>query len=159
MNINATIFGQMLTFGIFIWVNKKFIWPKLLKVLDEREEKIANGLHAAELGEQKLLQAEAIAKQKELETKKHCNLLIAEAKKQAEHILELTIAQATNKSEEIMHNALLQIEQERSKVKLALQQNMANLLVSSTEKIITKYLDQEAHNKILTEISNNIYDN
>ena len=48
MDINATLLGQMLVFGILIWFSWKFIWPPLIRSLDERRKKIADGLKAAE---------------------------------------------------------------------------------------------------------------
>ena len=153
MNINATIFGQMLTFGIFIWVNKRFIWPKILGALNEREQKISKGLEAGELGEQKLLQAKDLAKQQELETKKYCNLLIKEAKNQAEHILELTMLQAKNQEDQIINQALVQIEQEKHKAAQELQLNLAELITKGIENIITTSLTTAQHQQILTNIS------
>lgn len=159
MDLNATIFGQMITFAIFIWINTKFIWPKILSALNERENKILSGLQAAEQGQQKLQQAEEFNKQKELETKKYCNLLIVEAKKQAEQILELAIIQAKNKGDEIINNAQLQIQKEKTKLETQLKNNFVDLIIKSTEKIIETHLEQEQHKKIIMNISNKIYEN
>ncbi len=159
MDLNATIFGQMITFAIFIWINTKFIWPKILSALNERENKILSGLQAAEQGQQKLQQAEEFNKQKELETKKYCNLLIVEAKKQAEQILELAIVQAKNKGDEIINNAQLQIQKEKIKLETQLKNNFVDLIIKSTEKIIEIHLEQEQHKKIIIDISNQIYEN
>ena len=38
MNINLTLFGQMVTFAIFVWFCMKFIWPILLASLEERQK-------------------------------------------------------------------------------------------------------------------------
>ena len=53
MNINATMIGQMITFVIFVWFCMKFVWPPIMHALDERRKKIADGLAAAERGNQK----------------------------------------------------------------------------------------------------------
>lgn len=159
MDLNATIFGQMITFAIFIWVNIKFIWPKMLSVLNERENKILSGLQAAEQGQLKLQQAEEFNKQKELETKKHCNLLISEAKKQAEQILELAIIQAKNKGNEIINESQLQIQKEKLKIEKELKNHLISLIIKSTEKVIESHLDPEQHKKIIMNISKQIYEN
>ncbi len=54
MNLNATFFAQMVVFFILWWVVAKFIWPPLVKALDERAKKIADGLAAAEKGKAEL---------------------------------------------------------------------------------------------------------
>ena len=57
MNINATIIGQAIVFLILIWFSVKFIWPPLLKAIEDRQKKIADGLAAAERGQKELNQA------------------------------------------------------------------------------------------------------
>ena len=48
MNINLTLFGQMVAFTIFVWFTMKFVWPPLAKAIEDRKAKIADGLAAAE---------------------------------------------------------------------------------------------------------------
>ncbi len=57
MSINATILGQMITFGIFVLFTMKVVWPILDKALTDRKNKIAEGLSAAEQGHMKLKNA------------------------------------------------------------------------------------------------------
>jgi len=57
MNINATLLGQMLVFGVLIWFSWKFIWPPLTKAVEDRQKKIAEGLAAAERGQKELQHA------------------------------------------------------------------------------------------------------
>ena len=63
MNLNATLFAQMVVFFILWWVVAKFIWPPLVKALDERAKKIADGLAAAEKGKADLESANKRAEQ------------------------------------------------------------------------------------------------
>ena len=58
MNINLTLFGQAISFAIFVWFCVKYVWPPVLKALEERESRIADGLAAAEKGQQDLESAE-----------------------------------------------------------------------------------------------------
>ena len=50
MNLNATLFAQIVVFFILAWFTMKFVWPPIMKALDERATKIAEGLAAAERG-------------------------------------------------------------------------------------------------------------
>ena len=54
MNLNATLFAQMIVFFVLWWVVARFVWPPLVKALDERSSKIADGLAAAERGKEAL---------------------------------------------------------------------------------------------------------
>ena len=57
MNINATLILQSIAMMIFVWFCMKFIWPPLLKAMDERREKIADGLAASDRAEKELAAA------------------------------------------------------------------------------------------------------
>jgi F-type H+-transporting ATPase subunit b len=157
MNINLTLLGQMITFAIFIWVTMKFIWPNLIKALNDREDKIINGLQAAEKGQQNLAIAEEFAKRKENETKQNCFRMIAEAKKQAEHIIEAAIIQANIKKEEIIMDGNRELEQNRLKVMQELKEKLAKLIIIGAQQIIEQRLDQTEHQRILLELSNKLY--
>ena len=65
MNINASLFVQMVVFFIGCWITMKFIWPPLIKAIEERQNKIAQGLAAADKSNEAL--AEAQAKGREIE--------------------------------------------------------------------------------------------
>ena len=54
MDINITLFGQMIAFLIFVGLTVKFIWPPMIKALHDRRKKIADGLAAAEKGQYEL---------------------------------------------------------------------------------------------------------
>ena len=52
MSINATLIGQMITFTLLVWFTMKYVWPPLIEALEERKQKIADGLAAAEKGQE-----------------------------------------------------------------------------------------------------------
>lgn len=158
MNINATLFGQFITFGIFFWINMKFICPKIISVLNERENKILNGLQAAEQGQRKLEEAILLAKEKEQEAIQYCSQLIDEAKKQSAKILETSIAEAKQKSEGIIKSAYLDLHKEQLNLQAKLQEHLNNLIVQGVEKIIFAEINEQKHVNILNEISNRIYE-
>ena len=76
MNINMTLIGQTLSFLLFVWFRKKYVWPPMMAAMADRQKKIADGLAAAEKGQQ----AEQLAKQE-------ADQLIADAKTQAAEIV------------------------------------------------------------------------
>ena len=72
MNLNATLLGQMIAFGLFVWFCWKFVWPPLLAAMEERAQKIEQGLKDSEDSAKKIIEAEE-------ESKK----MLANAKKEA----------------------------------------------------------------------------
>ena len=57
MSINVTLFAQMLVFGLLVWFTMTFVWPLIREAMEEREQKITDGLAAAEKGQSDLQQA------------------------------------------------------------------------------------------------------
>ena len=76
MNINLTLIGQSLAFVVFVWFCMKLVWPPIVTALNDRKTKIADGLAAAEEGQQ------AKAKAQE-----HAEQVTGEAKEQAQEII------------------------------------------------------------------------
>ena len=81
MNINLTLFGQMVTFAIFVWFCMKFIWPILLTALEERQKKIEDGLNYAEKASRDLANAEQEIDAKLDEAKVEASSIIDQANK------------------------------------------------------------------------------
>ena len=94
MNLNATLFAQMVVFFILWWVVAKFVWPPLVKALDERATKVAEGLAAAEKAKTDLDVAGKKADQALAEARNEGAQRIAEAEKRAQM-----------SADEIKHNA------------------------------------------------------
>ena len=94
MNLNATIFFQMIVFFVLAWVTMKFIWPPLTKAIDERRQKIAEGLAAAEKGKADLAQAQARVSLIEASAKTSLHARMTDAEKHATQIIEQARAEA-----------------------------------------------------------------
>ena len=61
MNFNATLIGQMITFGLLVWFTMKYVWPPVIQAMQDRQKRIADGLAAAEQGVQAQEEAESKA--------------------------------------------------------------------------------------------------
>ena len=84
MNINLTLIGQAISFAIFVWFCMKFVWPPITSALEQRKKKIADGLSAAELGEQALEKAKIDVDSKLSEAKSEAKNIISMAEKKTE---------------------------------------------------------------------------
>lgn len=151
MDINATLLGQMITFGIFVWFSLKFVWPMIQSVMEERKKKILDGLDAAKKGHEKLKQAEEKSQTYITEAKNKYNNIIENATKQSNKILDDARSQAINERNEIILSGRKQIEQELNKVKIELQKQMADLIIAGAEKILSKSINAKDHNNILNK--------
>ena len=141
MDINATLLGQMITFAIFVFFTLKVVWPIIQQTMEERKKKISDGLDAAKKGHETLKHAEEKSQSYLTEAKEKYNNIISNANKQASKILDDAKNSALTERDEIIISGRRQIEQEVNKVKLELQKQMAELVITSTEKILGKSIN------------------
>ncbi|HFL8819328.1 MAG TPA: F0F1 ATP synthase subunit B [Candidatus Azoamicus sp. OHIO2] len=151
MDINATLLGQMITFGIFVMFSLKFVWPMIQNIMEERKKKILDGLDAAKKGHEKLKQAEEKSHIYILEAKDKYNTIIMNATKQADKILDDARMGAISERDEIILSGRKQIEQELNKVKIELQKQVAELIIIGSEKILGKSIHADDHIDILNK--------
>lgn len=149
MNINATLFGQMLVFAVLVWFTMKFVWPPIMKALDERAKKIAEGLAAAERGRQDLASAETRAADIERQARVRAQELIAAAEKRAAEIVEEAKVNAKAEGDRIVAGARAETEQDAQRAKDALRKQVAALAVAGAERILRREIDAKAHAEML----------
>ena len=152
MDINATLLGQMITFGIFVLFTLKFVWPMMQNIMQERVKKIAEGLDASKKGHEKLKQAEEKSQAYITEAKEKYNNIMSNASKQSDKILEDARLGAISERNEIILAGRKQIEQELNKVKIDLQKDMAELIIAGAEKVLGKSINAKDHNNIINKI-------
>ena len=153
MNINLTLFGQAISFGIFVWFCVKFVWPPLISALEERASTIADGLAAGEKGQEKLMNAEKEVDKLLTDAKDDAQTFIANAQKRADEIVETAKADAREEAEKIRINAESEIEQEKNAAREELRREIAGLVLNGAETILMKEVDAKAHQSYLEELS------
>jgi len=152
MSINATLFGQMLTFALFVWFTMKFVWPPVMRALQERQDKIADGLAAAERGQQELKLAQEKATQQIRDAKDQAAEIIDHANLRAGHVVEESKIQARKEARHIIEQAHAEIVQEVNQAKEALRQQVAAIAISGAEKILERNIDEAANNELLQKL-------
>ena len=156
MNLNATLFAQLVVFFILAWFTMKFVWPPIMKALDERATKIAEGLAAAERGRQSLDLAAKHSAESMREGKSKVAEIIAQAEKRGQQIVEDAKTQARIEAEKVIVGAKAEIEQEAARVKESLRERVAELAVAGAEKILLREIDAKAHADILVAIKKDL---
>ncbi|SPE32910.1 F0 sector of membrane-bound ATP synthase, subunit b [Burkholderiales bacterium] len=152
MNLNATLIVQAIVFIILGWVTMKFIWPPLIKALDERRQKIADGLAAAEQGSKSLGEATRKIAQLESDAKARAQLIIIDTEKRAQAIVDAAKAQAKAEGDRLIEAAKVEAEQQLVRVKLALRDQVADLVVAGAEQILKREVDARTHTDLLNQL-------
>ena len=153
MNINATLIGQSIAFIMFIWFTMKFVWPLLLKGMEERQARIADGLAAAEQGQKDFADSQEKSTIEINKGKEQAATIISQAQKRGDEIVEEARDLAKKESERIKESAVSEIEQEKEKARQDLRNQVATLAITGAEQILMREVDQNAHNEVLTKIS------
>jgi F-type H+-transporting ATPase subunit b len=152
VNLNATLFFQMIVFFVLGWVTMKFIWPPLTKAIDERRQKIAKGLADAEKGKADLAQAQARVNLMEASAKADLHVRMTEVEKQGEKIIEQARAEAEAERARIVAQARQDAAQEVERARDALRDDVANLAVAGAEQILRREVNASVHAELLNQL-------
>ncbi|MCK9396574.1 MAG: F0F1 ATP synthase subunit B [Methylobacter sp.] len=156
MSINATLIGQMITFALLVWFTMKYIWPPLFDSLEERKKKIADGLAAAEKGQEAMHLAEKKAKGVLKEAKEQSSEIVNLAQKRANELVEASKDTAKKEGERLILVAKAQIEQEKQQAIENLRKEVSALALRAAEQILSAEIDKTKHQDILSKISNQL---
>jgi F-type H+-transporting ATPase subunit b len=156
MNINLTLIAQMISFAVFVWFTMKFIWPPLVKAMDERKAKIADGLAAAERGRHEQALAEQRVDEQLQQAKQQAAEIKANAEKQAAMILVEAKTKAQQEGDRQLAAAQTEITQETNKAREVLRAKVAELALAGAEKILRKEINAEAHKDIVDAVAKQI---
>ncbi len=153
MNINATLLGQMISFVVFVWFTMKFVWPHIIKAMEERKAKIADGLAAAERGLHEKELAEKRAKKVLREAKEQAAEIIAHAQKRAGEIVEEGKDDARSEGGRLLTAARAEIEQEMSQAREDLRKQVAALVLAGAEQVLMQEVNVAEHNQLLEKLA------
>jgi F-type H+-transporting ATPase subunit b len=156
MNINATLIGQAISFFLFVWFCMRFVWPPVMRALDERRGKIADGLAAAERGrhEQELAQKHAV--EVIHDAKGQAAEIINQAQKRAGEIVEEAKDTARSEGQRLVSAAQAEIEQQTARAREALRERVAALAVLGAERVLAREIDANTHRSLLDELASGI---
>jgi F-type H+-transporting ATPase subunit b len=152
MNINLTLFAQALTFAILIWFTVKFVWPPLLKAMEERTKTIADGLAAAERGRHDLELAAKRSAELIHQAKEKAAEIIFSGEKRASEIVEEAKSNAKLEGDRIIAGAKAEIDQEVFRAKEQLRTQVSAIALAGAGKILGREIDASAHNDLLDKL-------
>ena len=154
MNVTATLFGQMITFIVFVWFIKAYLWEPLTQAMDSRTKKISDGLAAAEQGQKKIEQATIEFSTRIDQAKTQASSIIIDAELKSKGIVEEARSLAREEAQKIAKTSAQQLEQEINVAREKLKSEVASMSLLCAEKIISKEIDKKMHDKIIDEVVN-----
>src|SRR6266850_5060820 len=152
MNINLTLFAQVVTFTALIWFTVKFIWPYMLRAIEARQKTIADGLAAAEQGRRSLETSTRQAEDALAQARGRAAEILSHADKRAAQLIEEARGAAKEEGSREMAAAKAEIAQELTRAREQLRDHVASLAVAGAEKILRREIDAKAHAELLDSI-------
>lgn len=153
MNLNLTLIAQALAFASLIWLIATFVWPPLLKAIEERQQKIAEGLAAADNATRNLAQADAKVAEELKAARAKANEIIEQAHQRANQLIDAAKADAVAEGQRQRALAEAEIEAAATRAKEDLRKQVSALVVSGAEKLLKREIDANAHKALIDDLA------
>lgn len=156
MNLNATLFAQLVVFLILAWFTMTFVWPPIMKALDERASKIADGLAAADKAKADLAHAEKMASDELRKARETASEFRSGAERQVAQLIEEARAEGARIVNAAREAAEAEAGAASQKAREALRENVAALAVAGAERILRKEINAQAHAELLAQLKSEL---
>ena len=152
MNLNATLIAQLVVFFILAWFTMKFVWPPIVKSLDDRAKKIADGLAAADKAKADLTLAEKKVVEELRKARESAGDVRTSAEKQASHLIDDARAEAGRIIAAAREAAEAEAGAAAQRAKETLRDQVAHLAVAGAEKILRREINAQVHSELLANL-------
>lgn len=150
INLPAII-AQTVNFLILFFLLRAFLFKPILKMLDDRRDRIAEGLNAAETARAEAAQAQVKTEELMVDARRQSQEAVANAQNIAARIQAEAREQAAQDREVTIERARAEIQQERDRAIAELRGEFASITVKAAERVIGESLDADAHRRIIDE--------
>jgi F-type H+-transporting ATPase subunit b len=153
MEIGMTLLGQALSFALLIWFSVKFIWPPLMAVIEERQQRIAEGLAAADRSQKDLAQAQDKVNEALKEARVKANEIIEQAHQRSLQMIEQARQDAIAEADRQKALAAADIDAASNRAREQLRAQVSALAITGAEKLLRREIDPNAHKALLDELA------
>ena len=152
MNINLTLIGQMVAFLVFVAFCMRYVWPPIMAAMEERQQKIADGLAAADRASHDLELAQKEAVDRLAEAKREAAGIVDSANKRAATVIDEAKAAAVVEADRVKELANAEVEREKAQAKEQLMSQVSALAIAGAEKVLAAEIDADKHADLLKQL-------
>ncbi|EPE37547.1 ATP synthase subunit b [Candidatus Photodesmus katoptron] len=156
MNLNATLLGQAISFSLFVWFCVKYVWPPIIRAIEERQKYIASSLSEAKDAAKNVELAKLDASKKIKKASILAKKIITQANKRKIQIIHKARQEALIEHNKILLQAKIEIEAEQRRLNLKLREQLSDLSILAAEKILQRTIDKNDHDDIISRISSKL---
>jgi F-type H+-transporting ATPase subunit b len=149
----------MITFALFVWFTMKYVWPPIMKALADRQNKIAEGLAAAERSVHQLELAKHKIAEQLREAKGQAAEILEIANRRSAQLIEEAKKNARDEGERLIVLAQAEIVREVETAKQHLRKQVADIALAGAEQILGQHIDAKANQDLLAKLINELSSN
>ena len=152
MNINATLFAEVVIFMAFVLLTLKYVWPPILAIIEERQKVIIDGVERAKESEheyQKTLEKTVAMID---EAKSNAKEIMMQTEERARQVLDLAHQQGEEQRQKIVERANADIDQSKKIAFEELLGHVSGLTVKATKAVLQDSVDKELDKKIVDRV-------
>lgn len=153
MDINLTFIIQGFAFFAVAWLVMKYGWPHIIAAIEERQQKIADGLAAADNAQKNLAQAEERVNEELKLARTKANEIIEQAHQRANQIVDQAKNDAVVEANRQKAMAEADIAASANRAREDLRKQVSTLAVSGAEKLLKREIDANAHKALIDELA------
>ena len=146
------LIAQLINFGILLIVFRLFLYKPLMRILDERRKRIAEGLQASDDAKRRLAETEQDVSAEMQRARQEAQAVIAQAQQTSARMAEEGRQQARTEAEQILERARGEIQLERDNAISELRREFADLTITAAEKVIRRSLDRAAQHDLIEQV-------
>jgi F-type H+-transporting ATPase subunit b len=143
---------QFINFGLFLIVLIVILYRPVLRMLDQRSERIRESLEAAERARQESARSEQQVQQALTEARERAQQIVAQAQEVGQRMESDAREQARREAEGIVERARVEIQRERDEAIEQVRREFADLAIVAAERVISRSLDSNAHKALVEEV-------
>ena len=156
MNINLTLFVQMIVFIALIWFTMKFVWPMILGPMEERSRNIALGIAAGEKGQKELAEANARAETIVREARDRAKQVDEQAQRRSTETIDAAKQAAQAEGARLLAAAQVEVSNESVRASEQLRREFGSLVVKAASTLVEHEVDPATHAKLLKSLTDDI---
>ena len=152
MSLDLTFIGQIVIFLTLVILMRKYLYGPMIDLMEARSQKIADGLAAADAGNEAKALAEAEIGEQLKEARNKAVEIIASAEKRSAEINEEAVVKARDEAQLIVDAARDEVNAELSRARQTLRAEVAGIAMLAAERVVESELDASRHAKLVEGI-------
>ncbi len=140
---------QIINFGVLIFVLNKFLYGPIVKIIDQRNKKIQDGIKAAEKNLEEKAGLDEFKKKIQLKAEKEATEILSKARKQATDQSKQIVAQSKTETQDIAQKEFENLKEKLNDEEAKMKNRIGNLVVDMTAKVLEETLTSADQHKIV----------